>query len=98
MNFRRAPESPFTNVDHLVSIRCISEMAFAMVLAKTGTEFEDGRMDDLCSKVACVAEEYFLLPEDIQRVLEMHEPSLAQGDMYCYEVEALLRDEDYRNS
>ena len=59
------------------SVLCIREMATALVLARTGVEFDDGVLEGLCGNVAAVAEEFGWSPERVQEILEMHEPTLA---------------------
>lgn len=52
-----------------------------LVLARTGTEFEPETVEGVWNKVAHVAAEFGASPDDVQKVLEMHEPTLAIGGM-----------------
>lgn len=77
MRFGRNFNAPILSDDQMRSIRCIREMAVALVLARTGTEFDDGVMENVCGNVASITEELQLSPDDIQRILVLHEPTLA---------------------
>lgn len=77
MKFRRSPEAVTLSDDQARSLQCIRNMSAALVLAHTGTEFDDGVMEAICGDVACVAEELDLSPDDVQRLLVLNEPSLA---------------------
>lgn len=59
--------------------RCIREAAAMLVLARTGTEFDTDIVEGVWEKVGRVAAEFCASPDDIQQVLEMHEPTLAIG-------------------
>jgi hypothetical protein len=80
MSFRHTTEKSPLSTDDARSIRCIREMAFALVLTQTGTELDDGVLDGLCGNVASIAEEFNLSPERVQEILVAHEPTLGVGE------------------
>ncbi len=64
-------------MEEMARSRCIREAAIMLVLVRTGTEFEHEVVEGVWNNVAAVAAEYYASPDDIQIILEKHEPSLA---------------------
>jgi hypothetical protein len=64
-------------MDAMRRTRCVREAATMLVLSRTGTVFEEATITALWDDVATVASEFCASPDDIQRILVMHEPSLA---------------------
>lgn len=76
MRFHRSPEVPQLTDEQAYSIPCIREMATLLVLAHTGTELDEGIVEDMCNNVASVAEKYNMSPDRVQRILVMHDSTL----------------------
>jgi len=78
MSYREERQTPEL-IAAMFEVRCVREAAFMVALGRTGVEFDDAIQEAVWDNVAAVAEDFCASPDDIQRVLEMHEPTLAIG-------------------
>lgn len=74
-HFSEAKQTP-ASMDEFRRSRCVREMATAIILGRTGTEFDEGVLDALRTNVAAAAEEFGVSPDGVQEALEFYGPEL----------------------
>jgi hypothetical protein len=100
MKFRRIAEASTADVDRAIAMiwanesPCIHEMASLLVFSQTGVTLDEDVMDESCNRVADVASELGLWPEDVQTVLEKYDSTPVQDGVDWFTIEAALKAEE----